>query len=53
MSSSMSMEFKIAAAVLVVFVIYVVAKVLAYMRASDAQWKQVDKSKLKEWEDDD
>jgi len=23
-----------------------------YMRQSEQQWKQVDKSKLKEWEDD-
>jgi hypothetical protein len=49
----MSKELQLAAAVLVVFIVYVVAKVLAYMRESDAQWKQVDKTKLKEWEDDD
>ncbi len=35
------------------FIIYVVAKVRMYMRQSDAQWKQVDKSKLKVWEDED
>lgn len=34
-------------------VIYVVAKVIGYMRKSEQQWEQVDKSKLKEWEDDD
>ena len=39
--------------VLAAFVVYVVAKVLMYMRQSDAQWQQVDKSKLKDWEDDD
>ena len=33
-------------------VIYTIAKVLQYMRLSDDQWKQVDKSKLKEWDDD-
>ncbi len=34
-------------------VIYVIAKVVAYMRESERQWQQVDKSKLREWEDDD
>lgn len=33
-------------------VVYTIAKVLQYMRLSDKQWEQVDKSKLKEWEDD-
>ena len=36
-----------------VIVIYTVAKVLQYMRLSDEQWQQVDKTKLKEWDDDD
>ena len=34
-------------------VIYTIAKVLQYMRLSDEQWRNVDKSKLKQWEDDD
>ena len=34
-------------------VIYTIAKVLQYMRLSDEQWRDVDKSKLKRWEDDD
>jgi hypothetical protein len=34
-------------------VIYTIAKVLQYMRVSDQQWREVDKSKLKEWEEDD
>ena len=34
-------------------VVYTIAKVLQYMRLSDKQWQQVDKSKLKEWDDDD
>lgn len=34
-------------------VIYTIAKVVGYMRQSDRQWDQVDKSKLKEWNDDD
>ncbi len=35
-----------------VVVIYTIAKVIGYMRKSDEQWQQVDKSKLREWEDD-
>ena len=34
-------------------VIYTIAKVLEYMRLSDKQWREADKSKLKQWEDDD
>ncbi|NND55190.1 MAG: hypothetical protein HKN56_09515 [Gammaproteobacteria bacterium] len=34
-------------------VIYTIAKVLQYMRESDRQWREVDKSKLKKWEEDD
>ena len=33
-------------------IVYTVAKVLQYMRRSEEQWQQVDKSKLKEWDDD-
>ena len=33
-------------------VVYTIVKVLQYMRLSDKQWEEVDKSKLKEWEDD-
>lgn len=39
--------------ILIIFAIYVVAKVRSYMKRSADQWKQVDKSKLKEWQDDD
>jgi hypothetical protein len=35
-----------------IVVIYTVAKVIGYMRQSERQWEQVDKSKLKEWDDD-
>jgi len=38
---------------IVVVVIYTIAKVVDYMRQSDRQWEQVDKSKLKEWDDED
>lgn len=36
-----------------VVVIYTIAKVIEYSRKSDQQWREVDKSKLREWEDDD
>ena len=49
----MSGDLQLAAAVLAVFIVYVGAKVFSYMRESKAQWKQVDKSKLKQWEEDD
>jgi len=34
-------------------VIYTIAKVVQYSRKSDEQWREVDKSKLREWTDDD
>jgi len=37
----------------IVVIIYTIAKVLQYMRQSEEQWRQVDKSKLREWDDDD
>ena len=36
-----------------VVIVYTIAKVRQYMRQSEAQWRRVDKSKLREWEDDD
>jgi len=36
-----------------VVIIYTIAKVIDYSRQSDEQWREVDKSKLREWEDDD
>ncbi len=33
-------------------IVYTIAKVVGYMRESDRQWQQVDKSKLKEWDDE-
>lgn len=48
----MSNELWIAALILFVFVIYVIAKVIGYMRQSERQWQQVDKSQLKSWDDD-
>ena len=39
--------------IIVVVIIYTIAKVLQHMRKSEEQWRQVDKSKLREWDDDD
>ena len=39
-------------AIIAFVVVYVIAKVRHYMRQSDRQWLEVDKSKLREWEDD-
>ena len=36
-----------------IVVVYSIAKVLQYKRQSEQQWQDVDKSKLKEWDDDD
>jgi len=36
-----------------VIIVYTIAKVVDYNRLSKKQWEQVDKSKLKEWKDDD
>ncbi len=33
-------------------VVYTIAKVVQLKRQSERQWEQVDKSKLKEWDDD-
>ena len=33
-------------------IVYTIAQVVGYMRQSEKQWKDVDKSKLKEWDDD-
>ncbi len=39
--------------VIVIVIVYVIAKIVHYMRQSEEQWQQVDKSKLREWDDDD
>jgi len=40
-------------ALIAVVVIYTIAKVVQFSRKSDEQWREVDKSKLREWTDDD
>ncbi len=49
----MDERFWIAILVLAGFALYVAGKVIAAMQKSDRQWRQVDKSKLKTWEDED
>jgi hypothetical protein len=49
----MDERFWIAALVLAGFVLYVGAKVVGYMRRSEREWRQVDKSKLKTWDEED
>lgn len=36
-----------------VVIIYTIAKVIRLKKQSEEQWRQVDKTKLKEWDDDD
>lgn len=36
-----------------VVIIYTIAKVIEHNRRSEEQWRKVDKSKLREWDDDD
>jgi hypothetical protein len=43
----------IVALIMGLFALYVAAKVIGYMRQSERQWKAVDKSKLKAWDDND
>ena len=33
-------------------IIYTIAKVFEYMKRSEQQWRKVDKSKLREWDED-
>ena len=35
-----------------VVIVYTIAKVITLNRLSEQQWEQVDKSKIKEWDDD-
>ena len=36
-----------------IVIVYTIAKVIDYNRLSEQQWEEADKSKLKEWDDDD
>lgn len=46
-------ELWIILAFIAIVIIYTIARVLRLMRQSDEEWQKVDKSKLREWEDDD
>lgn len=35
-----------------IVIVYTVAKIIRLKRRSEEQWRQVDRSKLKEWQDD-
>lgn len=39
--------------VIAFIIVYTIVRIVQYVRLSEKQWQQVDKSKLKEWEDDD
>ncbi len=43
----------IVGAIILGVAVYVAVKVRHFMRVSNRQWEDVDKSKLKAWEDDD
>ena len=51
--SVMPKEFVFLLVMIAVIIVYTIAKVITYNRLSKEQWEQVDKSKLKEWDDDD
>jgi hypothetical protein len=38
---------------IVVVIAWVLSKIRYYMRKSEEQWREVDKTKLREWEDED
>ena len=38
--------------IIAVVIAWVLSKVFFYMRKSEEQWQSVDKTKLREWEDD-
>jgi hypothetical protein len=50
---AMAKEFWIVLAIVIAIAVYVLAEVVYYARKSNEQWRQVDRSKLKEWKDDD
>lgn len=39
--------------IIVLVAVWVLSKVFFYMRKSERQWREVDQSKLREWEDED
>jgi len=49
----MSGEFWLILVFVALVIIYTVAKVIDYMKQSERQWREADKSKLRDWDDDD
>jgi len=39
--------------IIVAVVVYTIAKVIEYKRRSERQWREVDRSKLRKWDDED
>ena len=52
-SSAMPKGLLFLLVMIAVIIVYTIAKVVSYNRLSQKQWEEVDKSKLKEWDDDD
>lgn len=48
----MNQELALALVLLAAVVIWVIAKVIRYSRQSERQWQQVDKRKLRKWDDE-
>jgi len=48
----MSDGFWVAVIIIAAVAVYTVGKVLSYSRKSERQWREVDKSKLKTWDED-
>lgn len=40
-------------AIIAIVIVYTIVKIVENMRKSERQWREVDKSKLREWKDDD
>ena len=49
----MAEGFWIAMLIVAFVLVSVLAKVISYVRKSDRQWRQLDKSKLRPWDDED
>lgn len=47
-----SREFAIVLMIIAGIVVWLLAKVVYFARKSERQWREVDKSKLQEWDDD-
>ncbi len=49
----MPRDFWLILILIAAILIWVLAKVFFYARKSEQQWREVDKTKLREWEDED